>query len=123
MASLFDLLQQLISVLLAIISLLGLKTNTVDVELYANPTSGYTWEYSYDKKGVLTLSDSYYMPDSSAILSNGGGTQTFTFRAVGTGTVNITFNYKENISENIASTYIYTYSVDESGEITLIDIQ
>ena len=92
MSSLFAFLQQLISIMMAIISLLGLKTNTVDVELYANPTSGYTWEYSYDQKGILTLSDSYYLPDPSAILSSGGGTQKFTFKAIGTGTVNITFN-------------------------------
>lgn len=119
MTSLFGLLQQLIAIMLAIINLFGLKTNTVDVELYANPASGYRWEYSYDKYGVLTLDKSYYMPDTSEILSGGSGTQKYIFRAVGTGTVNITFEYVNTITEDIASTYVYTYNVDESGEITL----
>ena len=91
MTSLFVLLKQLVAFMLAIINMFGLKTNTVEVELYANPVSGYTWEYSYDNYGVLTLTDSYYMPDASEILSGGSGTQKYIFRAVGTGTVNVTF--------------------------------
>lgn len=123
MTSLFVLLQQLIAIMLAIINLLGLQTNTVEVELYANPVSGYNWEYSYDKTGVLTLSETYYLPDTSEILSGGGGTQKYVFRAVGSGTVNITFEYVNNFTDEVASTYVYTYSVDESGEITLQNIQ
>lgn len=123
MTSLFVLLKQLVAIMLAIINLFGLKTNTVEVELYANPASGYSWEYSYDNYGVLTLNDSYYMPDPSEILSGGSGTQKFTFRAVGTGTVNIAFEYVNAITDEIVSTYIYTYTVDETGEITLDNIQ
>ena len=123
MTSLFVLLKQLVAFMLAIINMFGLKTNTVEVELYANPVSGYTWEYSYDNYGVLTLTDSYYMPDASEILSGGSGTQKYIFRAVGTGTVNVTFEYVNTITKDIASTYVYTYTVDEFGEIILENIQ
>lgn len=123
MTALFVLLQRLVALMMAVISMLGLKTNTVEVELYANPTSGYSWEYSYDRTGVIALSEIYYLPDTSAILSGGGGTQKFTFRAVGSGTVNVTFRYVKNIGKDVASTYVYTYSVDESGEITLLNTQ
>ena len=124
MASIFTLLRQLISLVMAIVSLLGVKTtNTVDVELYANPTSGYMWEYSYDKTGIITLSEEYYLPDPSAILSSGGGTQKFTFRAIGAGTVNVTFKYVNKITKETASTYVYTYSVDETGKINLLSVK
>lgn len=123
MTSLFVLLKQLVAIMLAIINMFGLKTNTVEVELYANPASGYNWEYSYDNYGVLTLNESYYMPDASEILSGGSGIQKYIFRAVGTGTVNITFEYVNSITDEIASTYVYTYTVDETGKIILDSIQ
>ena len=124
MTSIFTLLQQLISLVMAIVSLLGLKTaNTVEVELYANPTSGYMWEYSYDKNGIIALTEEYYLPDPSAILSSGGGTQKFTFRAIGTGTVNVTFRYVKKPGKDVASTYVYSYSVDDTGKITLLSIK
>ena len=124
MTSIFSLLQQLISLVMAIVSLLGLNTtNTVDVELYANPSSGYMWEYSYDKNGVIALSEEYYLPDPSAILSSGGGTQKFTFRAISKGNVNVTFRYVNTITDEIASTYVYAYSVDDTGKINLISVK
>lgn len=123
MTSLVVLLQRLVALMMAIISFLGIKTKTVDVELYANPTSGYSWEYSFDKNGVITLSETYYLPDTSAILSGGGGTQKFVFRAVGSGTVNVTFKYVKDFDNDVASTYVYTYTVDDSGEIILNNVQ
>lgn len=124
MASIFELLRQLIALVMAVVSLLGIKTtSSVDVELYANPSSGYMWEYSYDKNGIVALTDEYYLPDPSAILSSGGGTQKFTFKAIGTGTVNITFKYVDTLEKDVASTYVYTYSVDETGEIKLLSVK
>ncbi|MBR3867852.1 MAG: protease inhibitor I42 family protein [Clostridia bacterium] len=123
MIALFSLLRQLVSLMIAVISLLGLNKNTVTVELYTNPASGYSWEYSYDDTGILTLSKSYYIPDSSAILSGGGGTQNFNFSAITSGTVNITFRYVNKDDGSVASEYIYTYIVDDTGNITLQSIQ
>lgn len=123
MIALFSLLRKLVSLMIAVMSLLGLNKSTVTVELYTNPASGYLWEYSYDDTGILTLSESYYIPDSSAILSGGGGTQNFEFSAVSSGTVNITFRYISKIDSTVASEYIYTYIVDHAGNITLQSIQ
>ena len=124
MVAIFELLKQLIALVMAVVSLLGIKTTSaVDVELYANPSSGYMWEYSYDKNGIVALTDEYYLPDPSAILSSGGGTQKFTFQAIGPGIVNITFRYVDTLGKDIASTYVYTYSVDETGEIELISVK
>lgn len=123
MTVLFTLLRQLVALMIAVISLLGLNESTVTVELYANPASGYSWEYSYDKTGILTLSENSYIPDSSDILSGGGGTHNFKFRAVANGTVNITFKYVNNADGSVASEYVYTYDVDYRGNITLQGVQ
>ena len=124
MTALFSLLQQLIALMMAVINLLGLNNkNVVTVELYTNPSSGYSWEYSYDRIDVLVLSDNRFVPDTSAILSGGGGTQVFEFRALSSGTVNITFRYVNKFDKTVASEYVYTYSVDDTGKITLLSTQ
>ena len=104
MTALFSLLQQLVALMMAVINLLGLNNkNVVTVELYTNPSSGYSWEYSYDRIDVLVLSDNRFVPDTSAILSGGGGTQVFEFRALSSGTVNITFRYVNKFDKTVAS--------------------
>lgn len=123
MATIFAYLKMLIRLLLAVMSLLGFNADTVEVELYANPSSGYYWDYSYDTYGVLALSKSHYIPDASAMFSGGGGTQNYTFREVGEGTVNITFEYVKLGSDEVVSKYVYTYHVDADGEITLINVE
>ncbi len=126
MVIIFSLLKGLVSVILALMSILGLQVNKTTVELYANPSSGYEWEYSFDEQGIMVLNDSHYSPDTASILSGkGGGTQYFTFRALDSGTVNITFEYvKYNGAQRIvASTYVYTYMVDSIGGIALYQVQ
>lgn len=125
MTLIFSLLKFIVTIMLSVTTLLGssLKAETVDVELYANPASGYSWSYYMDKSGVLSFSKSAYTPDSSSILSGGGGTQKYTFRAVDSGTVKITFRYVNNIDGDIASTYVYTYTVTDDGEIILKSIE
>ena len=119
--TLLSILQQFVTFFIAIIAtivnLIPLQSNTVSVELYANPDSGYQWEYEYDKTQILTLSSTYYTHDTSSILSNsGGGIQHFNFRPVGEGTVNITFSYVKYSGNRkiVASRYVYTYTVSGS---------
>ena len=126
MALLFNLLKTVVSILLAMINILGIPINTTKVELYENPSSEYTWEYSFDKSGIMILSDTHYSPDSASILSGkGGGTRYFTFRSLDSGTVRITFEYVkyEGNQRIVASDYIYTYNVDDYGVITLYSIE
>ena len=122
MTVIFSIIKTLISILLGITGLLGFGSDTTEVELYTNPVSGYYWEYSVDEAGVLALSSSRYKPDTSALFSDGGGTQTFTFREIGAGTVNITFEYTQAGTGKVASRYVYTYDVSEDGKITLLNI-
>lgn len=126
MVLVFSLLKGLVSLLLAVINILGIQFNTTTVELYTNPSSGYDWEYSFDETGIMTLNESHYSPDTASLLTGkGGGTQYFTFRALNRGTVNITFEYVKytEVERIVASKYVYTYIVDDSGGITLYRIQ
>ena len=122
MALIFAYLKILVAFLTALIKLLGFGAETVEIELYADPSSGYYWEHSYDKDGILLLSGTHYVPDTSAIFSGGGGKQKYTFREIGSGTVNITFEYVKIGSDEVASKYVYTYNVADDGTITLINV-
>ncbi|MBQ8210703.1 MAG: protease inhibitor I42 family protein [Clostridia bacterium] len=126
--TIFNTFVRIISIFIALIQLLNidLSANEVSVELYTNPSSGYKWEYSMDELGYLTLVSTDYNADSgSAITGKGGGTKTFTFRAIRSGTVNITFQYTkiEGFSKTVATEYVYTYDIAEDGTISLRSIQ
>ena len=122
----FDLMRRIMSLFAALLSLLNFNSQKTNVELYHNPSSRYIWEYEMDKSGILSYSDSHYTPDSGSVLSGkGGGTKYYTFKAIGTGTVNITFRYYryEKTEKIVASQYVYTYIVDKDGVITLKNLQ
>lgn len=128
MAVIFDTIVRIFSFFMAFIQLLNIdfSAQTVDVELYATPSSGYSWEYSMDKVGYIMLVDTDYKSDTgSAIPGKGGGTKTFTFKSIRSGTVNITFQYTklDGFSKIVATEYIYTYYIDSDGTITLVNIQ
>ncbi|MCD7775018.1 MAG: protease inhibitor I42 family protein [Clostridiales bacterium] len=126
MIVMLNLMQRFIAFVTALLSLIGINTSTVTVDLYTNPSSGYEWEYEFDRSGVLTLSDSYYNRDPYSILSSSsGGTRYFVFKAVSPGTVNVTFRYVKVIdgTKYMASSYVYTYNVDSNGRITLLNVK
>lgn len=126
MTALFSCLQKIIALMLAIVNMLGLTNDTVTVELYSNPSSGYVWEYEMDRTGVMTLIETHYDSDPFSLLTNGGGgKRSFTFRAVSSGTVHITFRYVKiiGLEKVTASRYIYTYTVGTDGTISLYSIQ
>lgn len=128
MTIIFDTIVRIFSFFIAIIQLLNIdfSSQTVSVELYTTPSSGYNWEYSMDNSGYMMLVSTDYKSDSgSAIPGKGGGTKTFTFRSIRSGTVNITFSYTktEGFEKIVATEYVYTYYIDNDGNITLVNIQ
>lgn len=126
MTVLLDYVRLMVALLSAVIELLSINIHTVTVELYSNPTSGYAWEYSFDNSGVLALTDTHYTPDAANILSGkGGGTRSFTFCSLNSGSVRVTFKYVKIIGTEriVASQYIYTYDVAQDGTISLRSIQ
>lgn len=126
MLPILNLLRWIFSLFAALLSMFNINIQKTTVEFYDNPASGYEWEYEADKAGILALSESRYTPDSASALSGkGGGTRYFTFKAIGKGTVNITFRYVkyENDEKTVASEYTYTFTVEDDGTITQKDNQ
>ncbi len=68
---------------------------TFQIPLKANPTTGYKWTASYDKK-FLKLTGETYKRDASRPKTHVGvgGTATFSFLPVKTGETSINFRYK-----------------------------
>jgi len=65
--------------------------DTASVTLRGNPTTGYSWYYSFSTPGVLAETKNSYTPDSALI--GAGGTYVWNFRAVQPGTTTVTFKY------------------------------
>ena len=88
----------------------------IQVLLAGNATTGYEWTVTMtdaDKAVLQQQGDAVYTETSTnSSVVGGGGTYTFTFKAIATGTANPTFNYARSFESNPpAQTYTVTVSV------------
>jgi inhibitor of cysteine peptidase len=64
------------------------------IALDANPTTGYAWSQSIKDPAVVAyVSDTYNAEVRDPQVVGGGGTDTFTFKALAKGTTTITLSY------------------------------
>jgi predicted secreted protein len=83
------------------------------IPLKANPTTGYKWTASYDKK-FLKLTGETYKRDASMPKTHVGvgGTATFSFLPVKTGETSINFRYKRPWkSEDVAEKKTFVINI------------
>ena len=67
---------------------------TFTIALDANATTGYNWSQTIGDKTVVTFVGNEYVAEvRDPQVAGGGGTDTFTFKAVGKGTTTITLTY------------------------------
>jgi inhibitor of cysteine peptidase len=67
---------------------------TFTIALDANATTGYNWSQTIKDKAVVAYVDNAYVAAATdPQVVGGGGTDTFTFKAVGKGTTTITLTY------------------------------
>jgi inhibitor of cysteine peptidase len=67
---------------------------TFTIALDANATTGYSWSQTVGDKTVVSfVSNAYAAETRDPQVVGGGGTDTFTFKAVGKGTTTITLDY------------------------------
>jgi len=67
---------------------------TFTIALDANATTGYNWSQTTKNTNVVAYVDNAYVAAAAdPQVVGGGGTDTFTFKAVGKGTTTITLNY------------------------------
>lgn len=73
------------------------KDNIMTVKYASNPSTGYTWSYSFSKDGMLKVVNDKYKPKSNAKnLVGGSGYQYYSFKALKKGNVTIDLVYKRN---------------------------
>jgi predicted secreted protein len=68
------------------------RGDNFSVVLETNPSTGYSWEPNFDSS-YIQLIDRKYIPSSQKTLVGAGGKETFNFRALKGGEVEITFSY------------------------------
>lgn len=99
----------------------GVREGDLKIQLQANPSTGYSWEVSMDKVGVVKQITSQYESSNEGNLLGAGGTQTFVFRAVKDGTVKITFTYCRPWSGETAERVVYEILSSES-KLTVVNV-
>ncbi|MGB9665944.1 MAG: protease inhibitor I42 family protein [Candidatus Cryosericum sp.] len=67
---------------------------TFTITLDANATTGYTWSQTVSEPNIVVyVTHAYEVTPRDPQVVGGGGTDTFTFKAVGKGTTTITLSY------------------------------
>jgi len=83
-----------------------------DIALESNPTTGYSWEASYDQD-QLELVDQSYEPGENAQqgLVGAGGTDIFRFKALKSGQTQVMMSYKRSWETEYLEQKIFTVDV------------
>jgi predicted secreted protein len=82
------------------------------LQLSANPTTGYHWVIEQNDSTRLPLQSSDYSADNPGTIG-GGGTTSFTFKAMQPGTVSLALQYQGPQTQNppIANTFTLTVQI------------
>ena len=77
---------------------IDIKTNkefVILIALESNPTTGYSWQASFDTTALELVEQTYELGDyAKEDVVGAGGTELFRFKALKSGTVQITFDYQ-----------------------------
>jgi inhibitor of cysteine peptidase len=70
------------------------KGHQLTITLDANPTTGFEWQLAapLEEKVIALVGDRHQQPDTSRV--GAGGTDVWTFKAVGTGSTTIVLEYR-----------------------------
>ena len=85
------------------------------ISLDANPTTGYTWQQvpGLDTSVVSYVSEDYEQAPAASPVVGGGGTDTWTFQAVGEGTTTIALGYQRSGDTTAAESFTVTVTVSQ----------
>jgi len=71
------------------------KEFVILIALESNPTTGYSWQASFDATALELVEQTYELGDyAKEDVVGAGGTELFRFKALKSGTVQITFDYQ-----------------------------
>ena len=81
------------------------------IALDSNPTTGYTWNASYDES-MLSLEKDEYNPDEKAEgLVGAGGTQYYQFKALKAGSTEVNLTYLRTWEEGYIDRKVFTVTI------------
>jgi inhibitor of cysteine peptidase len=82
------------------------------IALGSNPTTGYSWQESYDET-MLKLVEKTYKPGKAAKLGliGAGGVEYFRFKALKAGTTEITMDYKRPWEEKAIDQKVFAVNI------------
>ena len=85
------------------------------ISLDANPTTGYSWQQvpGLDTSVVAFVSEAYQQAPAASPVVGGGGTDTWTFKAVGEGTTTIALGYQRSGDTTAAESFTVTVTVSQ----------
>ncbi|UCG09973.1 MAG: protease inhibitor I42 family protein [Dehalococcoidia bacterium] len=83
------------------------------IALNSNPTTGYSWQESYDES-VLELVDKSYRPGAEAEpeVVGAGGTEYFQFKALQPGETELVMTYKRGWEEEYLEQLVFTVNIE-----------
>ena len=82
------------------------------IALESNPTTGYSWEASYDETMLELVEETYELGEyAKQGLIGAGGTELFRFKALKSGEVKITMDYKRPWEQESIDQKIFTVDV------------
>lgn len=82
------------------------------IALDSNPTTGYSWQASYDEAMLELVEETYELGEfAKQGLFGAGGTELFRFKALKKGEVEITMVYKRSWEEEILQQKVFTVEV------------
>ncbi len=82
------------------------------IALESNPTTGYSWQASYDETMLELVEETYELGEYAKIgLVGAGGTELFRFKALKKGEAEITMVYKRSWETEILEQKVFTVAV------------
>jgi len=82
------------------------------IALESNPTTGYSWEASYDETILELVEETYELGEyAHQDVVGAGGTELFRFRALKSGEVEITMVYKWSWEEEALDQKVFTVDI------------
>jgi predicted secreted protein len=83
----------------------------LEVELGANPSTGYTWRFNAGDPSPLRLRSRRFQPAATAPLPGSGGKELFVFETAAPGTEQLHFEYRRGDAGQPARTYVLQVTV------------
>lgn len=88
------------------------------IQLDSNPTTGYTWTYSFDKEGIIAaVKDEYISNENKKEVVGAGGKQYYTFEGKKEGDVTVIFKYARSTGEHDIKVKIVKLHIDANRNI------